>query len=141
MKIIKGKEQEYTDWYKKNKDDYGKACLKYAERWVELLEKEIENSNNKINEVIKEHAEKYSHEADTEGITGFMYGMAANILSQIWEYGEELRKWHNKKYNYKGKGVINPALISVEDNKVSYEKFPNGNVCIESLLLEILNLK
>ena len=50
---------------------------------------------------------------DIAGITGFMYGCAVNALSQLWEYGEELRKWHNKEYNYNGDGVVNPAILTV----------------------------
>lgn len=138
MKILEGKEQEYKEWYELNKDDYGRACLRYAERWVELLEKGIELTNDSISNFICKNAGELSHTADVEGITGFMYGMAVNILSQIWEYGEELRNWHNKKYNYEGEGVINPALISIEDDKISYEIFPDGKVSIELLLLKIL---
>lgn len=52
-------------------------------------------------------------EAEKEGITGFMYGVAVSILSQCWEYGEFLRKWHNKEYGYDGDGVVNPAVITV----------------------------
>lgn len=75
-------------------------------------------SKKKIDEVgdacnaIVENAEKLSHEADTEGITGFMYGCAVSILAQCWEYGEELRKWHNKEYDYDGDGVVNPAILT-----------------------------
>lgn len=58
-------------------------------------------------------ADSTSREADTEGITGFMYGCAVNALSQLWEYGEELRKWHNKEYNYEGDGVVNPAILKI----------------------------
>lgn len=58
-------------------------------------------------------ADSTSREADTEGITGFMYGCAVNALSQLWEYGEELRKWHNKEYNYDGEGVVNPAILTI----------------------------
>lgn len=53
------------------------------------------------------------HEADTEGITGYMYGCAVSILSQCWKYGEYLRKWHNKEYNYDGDGVVNPAILTI----------------------------
>lgn len=113
MKILKGKEQEYKDWYEKNKDGYSRACFTYAERWAELLEKEIEKSDKDTKEVMKQCAEKYSHDADVEGITGFMYGMAVQILSLCWEYGEELRKWHNKEYGYEGDGVVNPAILTV----------------------------
>ncbi len=113
MKILKGKEQEYKDWYKKNSDPYSRACFTYAERWAELLEKEIEESDKDIKEVMKQYANKYSHDADVEGITGFMYGVAVQILSLCWEYGEELRKWHNKEYDYEGEGVVNPAILTV----------------------------
>lgn len=115
MKILEGKEQEYKDWYDKNSDDYGHACFTYAERWAELLEKEIENSDKEPMEVIIEKAEELSHTADTEGITGFMYGMVVSILSQEWEYGELLRKWHNKEYNYEGDRVANPAILTISN--------------------------
>ena len=42
-----------------------------------------------------------------------MYGCAVSILSQCWKYGEELRKWHNKEYNYDGDGVVNPAVLTI----------------------------
>lgn len=38
MKIVKGKEQEYKDWYEKNSDPYGRACFTYAERWAGMME-------------------------------------------------------------------------------------------------------
>ena len=43
-----------------------------------------------------------------------MYGCAVSILSECWEYGEELRKWHNKKYNHGGDGVVNPAVLTIK---------------------------
>lgn len=79
----------------------------------EMMEKAIEDSEKEPMAVIVENAERLSHEADTEGITGFMYGMAVSILAQTWEYGELLRKWHNKEYNYEGEGTVNPAIITV----------------------------
>lgn len=60
-----------------------------------------------------DNADRLSREADTEGITGFMYGCAVSILSQCWVYGEYLRKWHNKEYDYDGDGVVNPAIMTV----------------------------
>ena len=113
MKIIEGKEQDYKNWYDKNSDPYGRACFTYAERWAGMLEAAIESSEDDPAKVITDNADKLSHEADTEGITGFMYGMAVSILSQCWEYGEALRKWHNKEYNYKGEGVANPAVLTI----------------------------
>lgn len=66
-------------------------------------------------------AEGASHVADNEGITGFMYGCAVRILASCWRHGEELRRWHNVKYqigtegeeaNERG-GVLNPALLTI----------------------------
>lgn len=113
MKILEGKEQDYKDWYDKNLDAYGHACFTYAERWAEMLEELIGSNENNAMQIIVENAEKTSLEADTEGITGFMYGMAVSILSHCWKYGEYLRKWHNKEYNYDGDGVVNPAVLTV----------------------------
>ena len=114
MKIVKGKEQEYKDWYEKNNDQYGRACFTYAERWAEMMEEKIKASEDDEMKVIVDNAKQLSYEADTEGITGFMYGVAVSILSQCWEYGECLRKWHNKDYEYDGDGVVNPAVITVD---------------------------
>ena len=113
MKIVNGKEKEYKDWYDKNSDPYSRACFTYAERWAEMLEELIKESDDSPFKVIVDNAERLSNEADTEGITGFMYGCAISILSQSWEYGEWLRKWHNKEYNYDGDGVVNPAIMTI----------------------------
>lgn len=67
MKIIKGKEKEYKDWYDKNSDGYGRACFTYAERWAELLEAEIDKSND-VMKCFADNADRLSHEADTEGM-------------------------------------------------------------------------
>lgn len=113
MQIISGKEQDYKDWYDKNSDPYSRASFTYAERWAELLENAIENSTDEPMKVIADNADRLSNEADVEGITGFMYSCAVSILSQCWKYGEELRKWHNKEYNYDGEGVVNPAVLTI----------------------------
>lgn len=108
MKIKAGKEKEFEQFVEINsKDFYSLGVVNFAKRWAELMEKEIENGTK-----VADIAEKTSHIADTEGITGFMYGCAVNTLSHLWEYGEELRKWHNKEYNYDGDGVVNPAIIT-----------------------------
>jgi hypothetical protein len=113
MKILKDKEQDYKDWYNKNLDPYGHAIFTFAERWAEMMEAAIESSEDGSMEVIIKIADGLISVADTEGITGYMYGAAVNILSKCWEYGEELRKWHNKEYGYDGDGVVNPAILTV----------------------------
>lgn len=112
MKILQGHEKAYKDWYDKNSDGYGRVCFTYAERWAEMMEAGIEESDNPMHYIV-DNAERLSHEADTDGITGFMYGCAVSILSQCWEYGDLLRKWHNNEYGYNGDGVVNPAIMTV----------------------------
>lgn len=75
------------------------------------MEKSIEKGA-----AVSEIAEASSNAADTEGITGFMYGCAVNLLARFWVHGEALRAWHNQKYGYEGVGTVNPAILSIGDN-------------------------
>lgn len=99
-----------------NDDPYGKAGVSFAERWANLMEARIANG-----ERLADIAQATCREADTEGITGFMYGCAVSILSKVWAHGEELRRWHNldtqihdegERANESG-GVLNPALLRI----------------------------
>lgn len=113
MKIKAGKEKDFERFVEVNsKDFYSLGVVNYVKRWAELMEKEIENGAKLL-----DIAKRTSNEADTEGITGYMYGCAVNILSQMWEHGEELRRWHNKEYNYEGDGVVNPAVITINERE------------------------
>jgi hypothetical protein len=117
MKIKEGQEQIYADWKAKNQNDaYSARIFSYAETWADLMELHI-GEGKKLEDI----ADKQSHEADTDGITGFMYGAAVSILSQCWLHGEQLRIWHNLKTqigtegeeaNENG-GVLNPAILNI----------------------------
>lgn len=96
---------------------YGLGIYAYAERWADLMEARM-----KAGESLADVADETSHEADTDGITGFMYGAAVSVLSENWVHGEELRQWHNldtqigtegEAANESG-GVLNPALLTIE---------------------------
>lgn len=74
-----------------NKDDfYGAGVVNYAERWANLMENYMV-----VGMTVKDVAEVASHDADVDGITGFMHSMAAKILVYTWAHGEELRQWFN----------------------------------------------
>ncbi len=92
----------------KNTDAYGERCISYAEEWGRLMQLEITKGIT-----VAACAELCSQQADYDGISGYMYGMAVKILSDCWLYGESLRKWHNKEYNHQGEGVVNPAIITI----------------------------
>jgi hypothetical protein len=99
-----------------NRDPYGACVYSYAKNWAELMEAQIAKGRT-----IPEIADKTSHQADTEGITGFMFGAAVSILARCWEHGEVLRRWHNLKTQIgtegeeanKTGGVLNPALLRI----------------------------
>ena len=99
-----------------NSDDYGGAVMAYAERWARLMEGRMDKG-----EKLEAIADECSHLADSEGITGFMYGCAVGILSKVWKHGEALRLWHNLKTQIRDEGeranesggVLNPAILSI----------------------------
>ena len=86
MKIEKGKELDYQKAFDINDDPYGRRIFTYAEDWAKLMENVLESGTA----LDAEAAEQFSHDADTDGITGFMYDMARAILYRYWEYGTEL---------------------------------------------------
>lgn len=116
MEILDSKIEEYKAGLANNTDTYGAEIYRYAESWADLMEAQM-----KEGKLLSDIAEATSREADTSGITGFMYGAAVAVLSAFWRHGEDLRKWHNldcqigdegEKANETG-GVLNPALLSV----------------------------
>lgn len=110
MKIKSEKEKEFQECVKPTGSTFAQvmqtASVEYAQRWADLMEQKIATGQK-----VADIAEETSNEADTEGITGFMYGYAVSLLSYFWEYGEELRLWHNKKYHHDGDGVVNPTIL------------------------------
>jgi len=107
-----------------NTDDYGSCGVQYAERWANLMEKKM-GDGAKLEDI----AEDASHEADRQGMTGFMYGCAVSILSEVWKHGEQLRRWHNlktqigaegEKANASG-GVLNPALVYIDPSLLNID--------------------
>lgn len=92
------------------KDFYLAGIFQYAERWGSMMEQELEKGAT-----IAQVAARTGDRANTDGITGFMYGHAVRILSDYWEHGEELRQWHNQKYGYTGQGTINPAIVTLSE--------------------------
>lgn len=117
MKIIEGKEQEYADLREKNSDPYGGRCFTYAEDWADLMEAQMASGD-----ALADCAKETSHKANTDGITGFMYGVAAAILSRCWIHGEEFRRWYNLDTQLGTEGeeanenghILNPALLRIK---------------------------
>ena len=99
-----------------NTDGYGACGLRFAERWACMMEGAMAKGESLII-----CAKRLSRLADSEGITGFMYGCAVSVLAQVWTHGDALRRWHNldtqigkegEHANETG-GTLNPALLSL----------------------------
>lgn len=111
MRIKPDLQPEFDNFVKINSDDaYSKATVDYTIAWADLMEKGIADGMK-----LEDIAEEASHKADTEGITGFMYGLAAKVLAHFWEHGEALRIWHNGQYGVgpDKKGIVNPAILTI----------------------------
>jgi hypothetical protein len=70
---------------------YRKTAQGDAVRWADLMESRIAEGQDDLGAFAK----MTSHEADTSGITGAMYGFSVGILAKCWVHGEALRAWHN----------------------------------------------
>ena len=97
-------------------DKYGTEINRFSAAWAHIMEKKME-AGAKLEDIVKES----DREANTEGITGFMYGAAVSTLAGVWEHGDRLRRWHNvdiqihdegEKANSEGR-VLNPAILNV----------------------------
>lgn len=117
MKLNPNTESEYESYKTNNsKDPYSARVVSYGEDWANLMEKRMDSG-----EKIPDMAKETSHEADTNGITGYMYGAAVSALAHFWVHGEELRQWHNLKTQIRNEGqkanetgvVLNPAILNI----------------------------
>jgi len=58
-------------------------------------------------------------EIEAGGLTGFMAGCVAEIISKVHSRGEEFRKKWNKDYGVDEKkakgGIVNPAIMTISD--------------------------
>ena len=108
MNFKPGMEREYAEYLAENsKDGYSLSAVRYGERWAGMMEAAIAKGAT-----VAEAAAATEMQADTEGITGFQYGCVVKALAHFWTHGEELRQWHNHKYNYEGSGTVNPAILT-----------------------------
>ena len=109
-------EKIWNDWVKNNNDPYGKACVNVARRVMELLDEDKTPLHNGYHpDIHTAHGLicKADDDIKAGGITGFMAGCVAQMVTKCHERGEEFRKSHNDE-EYEGDGVQNHALITIE---------------------------
>lgn len=107
---------KWNSYKSKNKDSYGLEIIRYAERWADLMESEMDKGKS-----LDSCAEETSRNADVNGISGFMYGAAVKTLYDVWAHGESLAAWHNKRTQITDEGddatkngrVLDPSLLKI----------------------------
>jgi len=102
-------QKQWDNLVAKNQDDYGKACVDIARKVMEYLDKgETFNCHDLIC--------KADDEVKADGITGYMAGVVASMVSHFHERGDEFKKEWNKDCGGTGeeKGTINPAILTIK---------------------------
>ncbi len=107
----------FNTWYKNQGDsNYGKDIFEFATLWMETMEY-LMSEGYDLDEILF-LAEETGYYL---GISGFMYGCSAEVISHCWIHGEEFRKLYNldkqihnegEEANKTGK-VLNPAMIEI----------------------------
>lgn len=97
MWIAKGKEELHREWLMENSSDLGIGALAYAQRWAELMEKDLSVSQDAYT-TIMDFAFQTSIDADTDGITGGMFQHAVKYLASCWAHGDILKDWYATHY-------------------------------------------
>lgn len=107
------KDEKYDKWkeyVEKNMDDFYSASIVKAS--IKIMKALSEGKDPK-------EAEK---EIEGMGITGFQAGCVAQTVSYFHPRGEEFREYWNSKFlteeeAKKTKGVVNPAILTIEIKK------------------------
>lgn len=90
-----------------NDDPYGKCCVDVAREVMRILD---DGEDFEPHDLIIEA----EHNIGEAGITGYMAGAIASMVSSIHSRGEEFKTKWNKGYSDEPReGVINPAIITI----------------------------
>lgn len=111
--IIPERQAEYQQYVDTNKSDgYSKAVVDYGEQWMAVMERDLSSGA----EITPEFVIAASHEADTDGVTGYMSGAAASAITHFWRHGDAFREAYNKHWGVdsNAQGTVNPAILTFD---------------------------
>lgn len=89
-----------------NQDPYGGSAIIAARRVMELLDAEP-------GEIDADKLMTRANDDTGAGLTGYLAGCVASIVSQVHSRGDEFRRSWNKPYGHEGDGVVNPAIMTI----------------------------
>lgn len=111
-------QEDLDKWNENNKDPYGSCICKVAEEVMRMLDEEIpEGKEYDPWDLIN----KADDNINAGGITGFMAGAAAQMVSHCHSRGEEFRRLWNKEIQIGNEGdeanesggILNPAVLNI----------------------------
>lgn len=105
------KNQKLWDEYvSKNNDPYGKCCVDVAREVMRILD---EGNDFDVHKIICDADDNIN----AGGITGFMAGCVARMISKCHSRGEEFNdKWnefHGVSKEKANGGTVNPAILTI----------------------------
>lgn len=103
-----------------NQDAYGKCCVDVAREVMRLLDLETGAFGPNSTLALDPHSLICTADKNigAEGITGFMAGAVAQMVSLVHSRGEEFRRAWNADHGVtdpEKKGVVNPAILTFGD--------------------------
>ena len=116
-------EELWKSYEAKNTDSYGKCCVDVARRVMEILDEDLTPLRNGYHpDIHTPHGIicKADDDIDAGGITGFMAGCVAQMVSACHVRGEEFRIIHNGEH--KGDGVVNHAILTINTQTINTVK-------------------
>lgn len=107
-------QEKWNQYIEANQDDYGGACVKVAQRVMELLDESdspLENGYHPNINTAHGLICKADKDTGVGGITGFMAGCVAQMVFDCHSRGDEFRRSNNG--GIECDGVINHALVTI----------------------------
>lgn len=109
-------EEKWKSWETNNQDSYGKCCVDVAREVMRILDEEPGEFDS------HELVCRADKQINAGGITGFMAGAVAAMVSQCHSRGEEFRRQWNLSHQISDEGekanqmegaVLNPAILNI----------------------------
>lgn len=121
---------EWMQWQKNNTDDYGKAIVDVAREAMRILdEDETALHDGYYPDMNTPHGIIVIANKNIEagGITGFMAGCVAQIITTVHSRGEEFKTIWNEPYGIDdAEGAVNPAIMTIDAGEGDDSNEVNG---------------
>lgn len=102
FKMKKGQEKLWRTFVDENSSTvYERQIVEFTIKWVTRMEEAISKkaSWQKVLEEVYNNLEHFN-------VDYVQRNEALSILTRVWVYGEELRRYHNSRFSYEGDGWL-----------------------------------